>query len=146
MTYRVRLSSYACVDREISKRDDRPHMETSWLIPVKLEKRGTGIKGDGWRPQPPPGRNAPGDPAPGRTPRLTVEESAVVRAFASGKTDKQICSELRIPLQAFYRLLRDLKEKTGASDRVGLLVWSLRQGPARDKRESERDYKWRPPS
>src|ERR1700685_2051712 len=91
---------------------DQPHMETVWQTPVKLEKRGTSIKADGWRPQPPSGRKAPLNSASGLPARLTVEESAVVRAFAAGKTDKQICSELRIPLQSFYRLLRDLKEKT----------------------------------
>jgi len=118
-------------------------MQTSWEIPVKRDKRVAGPKTDDWHARP-PGSGAPRDSRP--APRLNVEESAVVRAFAAGKTDKQICSELRIPLQSFYRLLRDLKEKTGASDRVGLLVWSLRQGPARDKRETERDYKWRPPA
>lgn len=66
-----------------------------------------------------------------------------MQAFASGKNDKQVCNELRVPLQSFYRLLRNLMEKTGTCDRIGLHVWALRQRQGRDSREAERHYKWR---
>jgi len=63
---------------------------------------------------------------------LTAEESMVMRSFAAGKSDKQVRNELRIPLQSFHRLLRDLKEKTRTCDRVGLLMWALRQNNVRN--------------
>jgi DNA-binding NarL/FixJ family response regulator len=65
-------------------------------------------------------------PAP-TSPQLTGEESMVMRSFAAGKSDKQVRNELRIPLQSFHRLLRDLSEKTRTRDRVGLLMWALRR-------------------
>ena len=68
-----------------------------------------------------------GDSAPGLHPTFTVEESIVMRAFAAGKSDKQVRIELRIPLQLFHRLLRNLMEKTQTSDGIGLHVWALRQ-------------------
>ena len=76
---------------------------------------------------------------------FTVEESIVMRGVSAGKGDKQLCIELRMPLQSFQRLLRDLMAKTGTSDRTGLLVWALRQKRSPDSRESDRDYQWRQP-
>ncbi len=61
---------------------------------------------------------------PGLRPVFTVEESCVMEGFAAGKDVKQICHELRIPLQSFHRLQRDLIEKTGMRDQTGLLVWA----------------------
>jgi DNA-binding NarL/FixJ family response regulator len=79
-------------------------------------------------------------------PMFTVEESIVMRGVSGGKSDKQLCIELRMPLNSFQRLLRDLMGKTGTSDRIGLLVWALRQKQGADSRENDRDYKWRRPS
>jgi DNA-binding NarL/FixJ family response regulator len=62
-------------------------------------------------------------------PRFTEEESIVMRAFAAGKSIKQICSELRIPQPLFCRLLRDLMEKTSTSGQTGLLSWALSHKP-----------------
>ena len=76
---------------------------------------------------------------------FTVEESIVMRAFVAGRSDRQVRTELRIPLQSFLRLVRNLMEKTGTRDRIGLLVWGLR-GQCSDRRESERSYKWRRPA
>ena len=84
--------------------------------------------------------------APGVDSTFTVEESIVMRAFASGKSDKQVCIELRIPLQAFHRLLRNLMEKTGARDRIGIQVWALRKNQCADSRGLERNYKWTRPA
>lgn len=83
----------------------------------------------------------------GRPPlTFTVEESIVMRAFAAGKSQRQVCSEFHIPLQSFHRLLRNLMEKTGTCDRIGLLVWALRQRQCGDSREAERNYKWKRPA
>jgi DNA-binding NarL/FixJ family response regulator len=49
-----------------------------------------------------------GDSAPGLHPTFTVEESIVMRAFAAGKSDKQVRVELRITLELFRRLLRNV--------------------------------------
>ena len=68
-----------------------------------------------------------------------------MRGVSAGKSDKQLCIELRLPLPSFQRLLRDLMAKTGTSDKIGLLVWALRQKQGADSREKERDYQWRRP-
>ena len=120
-------------------------MHTS-QIGSKPDKRGAGSKNESWYPGPRAAASHPSDLPASPPPVFTVEESAVIRAFASGKSDKQVCAELRMPLQSFYRLMRDLKEKTGACDRIALIVWAVRHGPSRDKRESDRDYKWRRPA
>jgi DNA-binding NarL/FixJ family response regulator len=88
-----------------------------------------------------PATNGLRDSAP-----FTVEESIVMRAFAAGKSDKQVSVELRIPLPSFHRLLRNLMEKTGARDWTGIHVWALRQRQRADSREAERDYQWRRPA
>ena len=84
--------------------------------------------------------------APGLTPTFTVEESIVMQAFAAGKSDKQVRIELHIPLQLFYRLLRNLMEKTQTCDRIGLQVWALRQRQHADSRQTERDCEWKQPA
>ena len=89
--------------------------------------------------------NEPHDSAPRQHPAFTLEESIVMRAFSAGKSDKQVCSDLHIPVQSFYRLRRDLMEKTGTRDPVGLHVWALRQREGGDSRGAERNYKWRSP-
>ena len=77
-------------------------------------------------------------------PSLTAEEAIVLRALVGGKTDKQICGELRIPLGLFYRLLRDLHEKAGVADRSSLLVWALQRMEIGERRTSVRDVYLRP--
>jgi DNA-binding NarL/FixJ family response regulator len=89
--------------------------------------------------------NSPQNSALVPRPMFTVEESIVMRGVSGGKSDKQLCIELRMPLNSFQRLLRDLMVKTRTSDRIGLLVWALRQKQGADCRESDRDYKWRRP-
>jgi DNA-binding NarL/FixJ family response regulator len=78
-------------------------------------------------------------------PTFTGEESTVMRAFAGGRSIKQVCADLRIPLPTFYRLLRNLMEKTGTRDQIGLLVWAVRQKQCGDSRKAERNYRWRQP-
>lgn len=88
----------------------------------------------------------PRDSAPGPHPMFTVEESIVMRAVSAGRSDKQVCIAMRMPLRSFQGLLRDLMAKTGTRDRIGLLVWAVRERLGGDSRESERHYKWRRPA
>lgn len=74
-----------------------------------------------------------------RHPSFTLEETIVLRALAGGKTDKQVCTELRMPSSSFHRLLRDLCEKAGVADHVSLLVWALRQMKSGESRTKHRD-------
>ncbi|MGH9728112.1 MAG: helix-turn-helix transcriptional regulator [Candidatus Acidiferrales bacterium] len=77
-------------------------------------------------------------------PSLTAEEAVILRALAGGKTDKQVCAELRLPSGVFYRLLRDLHQKTGVTDRLSLLVWALRRMESGERRTELRDSGLRP--
>ena len=74
------------------------------------------------------------------SPIFTGEELTVMRGVSAGKCDKQLCIELRMPLQAFQGLLCDLMAKTGTSDRIGLLIWATRrkQGQRNSKTETTR--------
>lgn len=74
-----------------------------------------------------------------RRPSFTLEETIVLRALAGGKTDKQVCTELRMPSSSFHRLLRDLCEKAGVADHLSLLVWALRQMKSGESRTGHRD-------
>lgn len=77
-------------------------------------------------------------------PSFTAEEAIVLRALVGGKPDKQICSELRIPLGLFHRLLRDMHQKAGVADRLSLLVWALQRMEIGERRTSPRDGYPRP--
>ena len=79
-------------------------------------------------------------------PAFNLEESIVLRAFAAGKSAKQICQEFRMIPKALYEVMRDLEKKTGARDRPALLVWVLRQKQSVDSRQAERSYGWRRPA
>ena len=81
-------------------------------------------KSKGRQPYQLPSPNGSPEIASVSRPMFTVEESIVMRGVSAGKGDKQLCIELRMPLQSFQRLLRDLMAKTGTSDRTGLLVWA----------------------
>lgn len=74
-----------------------------------------------------------------RHPSFTIEETIVLRALAGGKTDRQVCTELRMPSSSFHRLLRDLCEKAGVADHLSLLVWALRQMKSGESRINHRD-------
>ena len=77
--------------------------------------------------------------------QLTEEESILMRALIAGHSQKQICRDLRMNSGMFYRLLRDLREKSGASDKIGLMVWGLRQAKNGDQRAEERNLRYMPP-
>ena len=83
--------------------------------------------------------NKPQKLAEPQHPSFTIEETIVLRALAGGKTDKQVCTQLRIPSSSFHRLLRDLYEKAGVADHLSLLVWALRQMKSAESRIGHRD-------
>jgi DNA-binding NarL/FixJ family response regulator len=57
-------------------------------------------------------------------PTLTGEETIVLRALATGKTDLQVCSQLRMHPNTYLRRMRDMREKIGKSDDVSLIEWA----------------------
>jgi DNA-binding CsgD family transcriptional regulator len=66
---------------------------------------------------------ARGTPAP---PRFTAEESILLRGLASGASSKEMAAQMRLPRESLYRLIGDLRRKTGAASDTALAVWVLR--------------------
>lgn len=67
-------------------------------------------------------------------PALTGEEAIVLRALAAGRTETQVRKELRISAGAFFRKMRDMREKTGTVDNISLIVWAKLQIKGADQR------------
>ena len=67
-------------------------------------------------------------------PTLTGEESIVLRALAAGRTDRQICNDLRMVPTTFLLTMREIRKKTGTADNPSLIVWAKRQIKAGDQR------------
>jgi DNA-binding CsgD family transcriptional regulator len=67
-------------------------------------------------------------------PILTGEEAIVLRALASGNTDRQVCSLLRINPDTYLRMMRDMREKIGTSDNVSLIAWAKERIHGGDQR------------
>jgi DNA-binding CsgD family transcriptional regulator len=65
---------------------------------------------------------------------LTGEEAIVLRALASGHTDRQVCGELRMNPDTYLRLMRDMREKIGKSDNVSLVAWAKERIQGVDQR------------
>jgi DNA-binding NarL/FixJ family response regulator len=62
-------------------------------------------------------------------PTLTSQESILLRALAAGRTDRQVCRDLRLIPTTFLLMMREMREKTGAADNVSLIEWAkLRMG------------------
>jgi DNA-binding CsgD family transcriptional regulator len=55
---------------------------------------------------------------------LTGEEAIVLRALAGGRTDRQVCNQLRMNPDVYLRMMRDRREKIGMSDNVALISWA----------------------
>ncbi|GAC1673940.1 MAG: hypothetical protein NVS9B4_28230 [Candidatus Acidiferrum sp.] len=72
------------------------------------------------------------------SPCFTGEETIVLRALAAGDNCRQIGRDLRMPNGALFRILSDLRQKTGAIDDVALAVWSLRHSKSSERRRSAR--------
>jgi DNA-binding CsgD family transcriptional regulator len=66
---------------------------------------------------------AKGSPAP---PRFTAEETILLRGLASGASSKEMAAQMRLPRESLYRLIGDLRRKTGATSDTALAVWVLR--------------------
>jgi DNA-binding NarL/FixJ family response regulator len=67
-------------------------------------------------------------------PTLTSEESIILRALAGGRTDRQVCNDLRMEPTTFLRLMQGMREKIGAADNVALVAWTKRQIKGGDQR------------
>ena len=59
-------------------------------------------------------------------PRFTGEETILLRGLASGSSSKEMAAQMRLPRETLYRLIGDLRRKTGASSDTALAVWVLR--------------------
>jgi DNA-binding NarL/FixJ family response regulator len=67
-------------------------------------------------------------------PNLTSEESIILRALAGGRTDRQVCNDLRMAPTIFLRLMHGMRQKIGAADNVTLIEWAKRQIKGGDQR------------
>ena len=67
-------------------------------------------------------------------PSLTSEEAIVLRALAGGKTDRQVCNDLRMDPATFLRMMREMREKIGTADNVSLVMWAKQQMKDGDQR------------
>jgi DNA-binding CsgD family transcriptional regulator len=67
-------------------------------------------------------------------PTLTSEESIILRTLASGRTDRQVCTDLRMDPTTFLRMMREMRAKIGTSDNVSLIAWAKRQMNDHDQR------------
>jgi DNA-binding CsgD family transcriptional regulator len=71
-------------------------------------------------------------------PRFTAEEGILLRRIASGSSVKEIAGQLRLPRESLYRLMGDLRRKTGATDDTALAVWALRNMGTLERRGGDR--------
>jgi DNA-binding CsgD family transcriptional regulator len=60
------------------------------------------------------------------SPRFTAEETILLRGLGSGASSKEMAAQMRLPRESLYRLIGDLRRKTGASSDTALAVWVLR--------------------
>jgi DNA-binding CsgD family transcriptional regulator len=61
-----------------------------------------------------------------QAPRFTSEETILLRGLASGASSKEMAAQMRLPRESLYRLIGDLRRKTGATSDTALAVWVLR--------------------
>jgi DNA-binding NarL/FixJ family response regulator len=71
--------------------------------------------------------------------RFTIEEAVLLRGLATGSSITDIAGRLRLPRAWLFRVLRDLRTKTGAPNDVALAVWALRNMESLDRRSDARD-------
>jgi DNA-binding NarL/FixJ family response regulator len=72
------------------------------------------------------------------TPQFTAEETILLRGLAKGNTVKQVARLLRLPRESLFRVLSDLRNKTGMLNDTALAVWALRNVGNLDRRSAER--------
>jgi DNA-binding NarL/FixJ family response regulator len=74
----------------------------------------------------------------GTGPRFTAEESIILRSLATGNTVKEMAGQLRLPRESLFRLMGDLRRKTGVADDTALAVWVLRNMGCLERRGGDR--------
>jgi DNA-binding CsgD family transcriptional regulator len=74
----------------------------------------------------------------GTGPRFTAEESILLRSLATGNTVKEMAGQLRLPRESLFRLMGDLRRKTGVADDTALAVWVLRNMRSLERRIGDR--------
>jgi DNA-binding NarL/FixJ family response regulator len=77
-------------------------------------------------------------------PTLTSEESIVLRALARGRTDRQVCNDLRMDPTTFLRMMLEMREKIGTSENVSLIEWGKQRVKGIDQRIDKPDRCARP--
>jgi len=77
-------------------------------------------------------------------PSLTREESTILRALAAGRTDRQVCSDLRMDPTEFLRMMREMRAKIGVKYNDALIAWAKRQIKDGDQRIDMREGYGRP--
>jgi len=55
---------------------------------------------------------------------LNADETNILRALASGHTDRQVCNELRINPDTYLRMMREMRERIHMADNVSLIEWA----------------------
>lgn len=68
---------------------------------------------------------------------LTSEESTVLRALAGGRTDRQVCNDLRMDPNTFLRMMREMRQKIGTVDNITLIAWAKGRIKGGDQRIDE---------
>jgi DNA-binding NarL/FixJ family response regulator len=77
-------------------------------------------------------------------PSLTSDESIVLRALAAGRTDRQVCNDLRMDPTTFLLMMREMREKIGTTDNVSLIEWAKQRMKGVDQRIDKPDRCARP--
>ena len=72
-------------------------------------------------------------------PTLTSEEAIVLRALGAGRTDRQVCSDLRMAPETFLRMMRDVREKTSSASNLTLREWAQQQIKGVERRMDDRE-------
>ncbi len=72
-------------------------------------------------------------------PTLTSEESIILRALAGGRTDRQVCADLRMEPTIFLRMMREMRQKIGVVDNVTLIGWAKQRITGGDQRIDKRE-------
>jgi DNA-binding NarL/FixJ family response regulator len=72
-------------------------------------------------------------------PTLTSEESIILRALAGGRTDRQVCTDLRMDPTIFLRMMREMRQKIGAVDNITLIAWAKQRIKGGDQRIDKRE-------
>jgi DNA-binding NarL/FixJ family response regulator len=72
-------------------------------------------------------------------PNLTNQESIVLRALASGRTDRQVCNDLGVDTTTFLSMMREMRQKIGTSDNIALIAWAKRQIKDGERRIEKRE-------